>query len=320
MSTSEEIWNKVSTIQKEINGNSFIKIVNEYYSKMIDDNITFEDYHNDYTQFINGLPDNLFKDYCTYKLGIYSLLSIQMIKSVLIIDEQISAIDYYETYIDVLQNLVQLQRYRLMIQKICKELHAAIGDSFLRNILLSCGEKVRSCDIEFSSNKAIEYDTKGEYAELIEYYKGLVPEQKSDFELSVLIAKTGYNIKNLNMYYCDFWISVQAIYSAYDNYQSIECIGKYLKRFFNTSWKYKIMSFMSRKLNAQAPFHVYALSLLNEYYLSPLFYICIPDLDSKLEYLKLYESTAPATSALHIFTLTGRIEEEKKEFNLSSKV
>ena len=61
--------------------------------------------------------------------------------------------------------------YVTVNQKICKELHAVIGDTFLRNILFSCGEKVRSCDIALSSNKAIEYYTKGEYAELIDYYK-----------------------------------------------------------------------------------------------------------------------------------------------------
>ena len=122
--------------------------------------------------------------------------SVQDFKSALIIDEQISLIDYYESFIDTMQNLYYQSRMINVIQAICQELYGILKDYRIRNLFIANGGEVEKKEINNFVNEIIEEYTVGNYKILEKKYLKLNVEKCVDFDLYSLFLKANINISN----------------------------------------------------------------------------------------------------------------------------
>lgn len=303
----EEIKKEIFKLENRCSKKSLMKLMLFYYYRMVDSEIDFEEYNNQINHLLETGDKNspIFK-YCKYKLDIVSPKTVQEVKWALVFDEQISFIDYYETYIDALQILSKRKDITHVLKKCVINIYKNCTDSRIRNLSLTL---FNPKDIHFSIDNRkcslIENYTCGNYSELNKAFALYI---ENDFIVYNLLVKSGINISNNDIPYKSLWKEIYNVYMLSYNKNSIEIINKYYKIFYCTSWKYKLLGIMVRKLNFNYDDHALKLAILNDYTLTPLFYQIIEDTTNRVAYIKAFESNAPATTQLHLFMLNETID------------
>ncbi|WP_419886023.1 hypothetical protein [Paenibacillus sp. B-A-8] len=304
---SIEMLQKIKTISNNNNLSSFLLY---YYEKLTNKLIGFDEYLNSIQRLLDsGDKKHITWKYFDHKLNIVSLKNVQGIKSALIFDEQLSFIDYYETYIDSLQVLgSRKDNYFIVKECICK-IYKDSNDFRIRNLFLAFSEIDRSINLEESICSLLEKYTCGKYSELKDEFSKHIDKFKHDFNLCNLLLKAGIDISNEKISFGELWAEIYNIYTFnYEIEKSTHRIGGYYKLLYGTSWKYKILGILVRKLNNNYCDEILNLSVLNDNALTPLFYQVTTNNGDKEEFLDLFKMIAPATSQLHLYTLTGNVD------------
>lgn len=295
------------------NQNKFIYAICYYYAKMIDSSVDFEKYKELVNSF---LPEELLdpaQKYISYKLDIFSEANVQKMKAALAYDEQMSIIDYYETYIHVLQVLSGMKRYKEIVTEIVKGLYGVIHDFRIRNIYLSLIDSNIHIDIRDDICKVIEKYTCGYYEDMHRGLPDNVDKISDVFMLCNLYVKAEISISNHIGLFPEMWEEIERIYALdYEQSVSLEKMGGYYKLLFGTSWKYKILRILTRKLKYPYNGDVLRITILNDKILTPLFYLCIEGEENKIKYLYQFQEDAPIASQLHLYMLTGNMQEQEK--------
>lgn len=302
--TCEEIEN----LKKTVIPNDLLKILLVYYEKMSNSNISYEDYCQSVEKILEKEGRKSIRGrYLNYKLCISESNSIQEFKSALIIDEQISLIDYYETFIDVLQNLYNKSRMIHFVIDIIYKLQLVIDDYRIRNMYIALGGNAEDNQIDIEINRNIEKYTVGDYSGLITEYNKVLKLSRVDFDLYNIFLKSGIDIGVMEAPHKDLWKEIYRIYNL--QYKYIDCInkiGEFYKIFYNTSWKYKLCGILSRKLAHVENENILILCVINDYYLTPLFFQAILKDEDRIKYLNTFSYIAPNTIYLHKYVLTGQ--------------
>lgn len=315
LSGNKDLKKSVSNIREKFNGNNMISILFAYYEKMADIDIEYEDY----TQSIHKMiekegKNNLRGRYLGYKLDINGNKSVQDFKSALIIDEQISLIDYYESFIDTMQNLYYQSRMINVIQAICQELYGILKDYRIRNLFIANGGEVEKKEINNFVNEIIEEYTVGNYKILEKKYLKLNVEKCVDFDLYSLFLKANINISIWGVPFGRLWSELYSIYTLTHKIpQSIKIIGGYYKVLYNTSWKYKLYGILVRKLKCLHNENSLYLCVVNDQYLTPLFFQCILEENNQRSYLNLFDEACHNTICLHKYVLGDELQAKEKE-------
>ena len=302
-----DIKNETIYLKNILISNDLIKITLAYYEQMANSNVSYENYcqsvsktlENEDTKSIRGR-------YLHYKLDINNIDDIHEFKSALIIDEQISLIDYYETFIDVLQNLFNKHRIVSFIKEIVSKLQSDLNDYRIRNLYITFGGYFEKDQIDEYINSVIEKYTIGNYTELINECNKCLIAGTIDFDLYNIFLKSNINIGEMDAPHKGLWKEIFAIYNLKNKYSnSINKIGSYYKLFYNTSWKYKLYGILSRKLSCMGCKDILPLCIVNDRYLTPLFYQAILYDDERIDYLSAFDHIAHNTICLHKYVLTG---------------
>lgn len=301
----------VDIVRKDIVKNDFIYVVLVYYEKMVDKKIDLEDYIQSIEKMSKKEGISVRGRFLNYKLGISSQKSIQDFKSALIMDEQISLIDYYESFVDIVQNLYAIPRMNYVVKEICDVLSNDINDYRIRNIFIALGGKIKENSIDYNTNKIIEEYTMGNYIKVQSEYFKWCKNRKIDFDVYNLFLKANINVANLGSPHKELWKDIYNIYNMqYEASNSIKRIGYYYKLMYNTSWRYKLLGILVRKLNYIEYDNILSLCILNDKILTPLFFQCILTDKDKFIYLEKFKEIAYNTISLHKYVLTGRINTE----------
>ena len=288
---------------------NILKIILVYYDKMANSNVNYEDYSNSVSKMLE--KENLKSirgRYLRYKLNINfnKSKSIHDFKSALILDEQISLVDYYETFIDVLQNLYYQPRMTSLIRSIVYKLHDFLDDYRIRNLYIALGGTIKKVQVDQYINTVIEKYTMGNYTGLINEYQNCSAFGIVDFDLYNIFLKANINIGKLKTPHSKLWNELFSIYNLkYKLGEAVNAIGGYYKLLYNTSWKYKLYGILSRKLNFIKNDEILFLCVINDRYLTPLFFQSILSNKGQIDYLNVFEDIAYNTSCLHKYVLLG---------------
>lgn len=281
-----------------------------FYSKMTDVNIDYKKYLEKVYNFL-GTADSksVVWKYFNYKLNIATEKELQEIKIALVVDEQVSILDYYETFVEALQLLYRRENVKGIISEI-------IGSTSKTNI----DYRVRNLDIAIINGKGfnvnsnicniIEEYTCGNYEVFDKMWENNKTILNSDFTMCNIFIKAGMHISSKNCYFKGIWEEIEKIYNfEHVTEISIEKISGYYKLLYGTSWRYKLLGVLIRKLNYSFDGNILCLSILNDKELTPLFHQCIEDNNRKEIYLEQFSNNAPATIQLQKYMITGVIDE-----------
>lgn len=308
---AELVEKELETIEKTMPSNC-ASLLLHFYSKMSDGKFSYEKYLENVQNLLDsGDCKNPVWKYFDYKLTINKEKNIHGIKIALVIDEQISIIDYYESYIDALLFLQNRTNIRQTINKIIENLHTELNDFRIRNMYLSYIDI--DADIVCLDDKIsyiIENYTCGKYHELENVWNQEKNNLFHDFTICNIFVKAGINISSEMTVFLELWSEIEKIYNFTHQMEiSTEKLCGFYKLLYNTTWRYKILGILSRKLNFVYNRDVLRLSILHDKSLTPLFYQCIGREQDKLSFLKQFESKAPATYQLHNYLITGQTDE-----------
>lgn len=310
-------------IHKLLRHNDVVSLLGHYYYKMVDENIDFLQYNNSVTNLLKTADKKTLSwKYFNYKLNIVSEVSIQEIKVALLMDEQMSIIDYYETYIDTLQNLVEKRNFEALVKEIAHDFKYFFDDYRIRNVNIAYNGLDEEIVIENDISRVIEQYTCGQNIVLQENINALLEKYSNDFSLCCLFVKAKTNISDKRDVFKELWEEIESIYRVnYEIEKSTAIIGKYYKLLYETSWRSKLRSIMVRKLNFEENSGILKKAILNDVTLTPLFYQCIQDDQYKFNYLSKMGKFMPYTVKLHKYMLSGEtIEESIKQAIDSSRL
>ena len=303
--------------------NGTVSLLGHYYYKMVDKDIDFLQYNNSIFDLLKTADrkTTLWK-YFNYKLNIISEVKLQEIKAALLIDEQMSIIDYYETYIDVLQNLMEKRNFESIVKEITHNFKDFFNDNRIRNMNIAYNGIDEEIIIENDISRIIEQYTCGQNVVLQENINVLLEKYSNDFSLCCLFVKAKANISEKRDVFKELWETIESIYRVnYEIEKSIAIIGKYYKLLYETSWRSKLRSIMVRKLNFGENSDALKKAILNDVTLTPLFYQCIQGNQYKFKYLSLMGNSMPYTIELHKYMLSGKtIDESMKQAIDSSRL
>ncbi|MCI9082128.1 MAG: hypothetical protein HFI70_07450 [Lachnospiraceae bacterium] len=294
-------------IHKLLKHNGTVSLLGHYYYKMVDKDINFLQYNNSIFDLLKTADRTTPSwRYFNYKLNIISEVNIQEIKVALLIDEQISIIDYYETYIDILQSVAEKRNFEAIVKEIIYGLNDLFDDYRIRNMNIAYNGVKGEIVIDNEISSVIEQYTCGQNDILKENIKVLLKKYGDDFSLCCLFVKAKINISEKRDAFKELWEEIESIYRVnYEIEKSIARIGKYYKLLYGTSWRSKLHSVMVRKLNLGGNNDVLKKAILNDMTLTPLFYQCIQDNQQKFEYLSKMKIFMPCTIELHKYMLSG---------------
>lgn len=303
----DQIKIQVVNLKDKCSKRSFLELMLFYYYRMVDNTIDFEEYNKQVGHLLeSGDKKNYVWKYFQYKLDIVAPKTIHGMKSALIFDEQLSFIDYYETYIDVMQILSKREDLQPLLKECVNKIYRYCDDYRIRNLAILLLE-LENVDFYINPEECsiIEKYTCGKYAELEKVFDSY---KNNNFMMYNLFIKAGIDISNKNIPHERLWKEIHNIYKFNYNENSVETINKYYKTFYCTSWKYKLLGIMIRKLNFNYEDCILKLSILNDLVLSPLFYQIMNNTTKQLSYLNQFKENAPATTQLHLYMLTDNID------------
>jgi hypothetical protein len=300
---------EIEKIQRAIINPGYATLLLSYYSRMADNAIDFDEYNVAITQLLDSVDNNQISwRYFDHKLNLIDEKNIQGIKSALIFDEQLSFIDYYETYIDSLQLLSDKDRHISTIKNIVNKLSKKNCDFRIKNLNMAINRIEGNFTLDDTICNLIENYTCGKYEYIKEGATETFNNYSDNFEVCKLLVKTGIVIEDLNIPLKAFWKDLRQIYSFnYDAKNSITRLGNYYKFYYGTSWRYKIFNIMVRKLHLNHELNVLFYAVINDKSYTPLFYQCIKSSENKLKYISRFQEKSPATAILQIYMLTGEI-------------
>lgn len=295
----------LDSVEQYISSNMTVLLMH-FYGKMTNRQVTYENYMNMVNDMLSGADStNAVWKYFDYKLSIGKEKGIHGIKIALAIDEQISIVDYYETYIDSLVLLSSKEKNRCLIAYILKKIYGKIGDNRIKCLHVAF---VDSEDIILDEDvcEIVEEYTRGNYKQLKELWQQKRKKINQDYTICNLFVKAGVDIAKDVGFMSDFWQEIQKMYGLeYEINISTQKICEYYKILYNTSWRYKIQGVLTRKLKLDFGENVLNWSILNDKYFTPIFHQCIFTQDEKLKYISRFAKYTPATYQLHLYLITG---------------
>lgn len=303
---NEKIDDILSDVDEYMSNNLTVLLMH-YYNKMTNSQISYEKYLDLVNNILGGADDtNAVWKYLDHKLSIEKKKNIHGIKIALVLDEQISLIDYYETYIDSIILLSEKEKNQYLIESVLDKLYWKIQDYRIK-CMYTAFVSVENIIVDEGICEVLEEYTRGNYEKLKMIWECQKKKFLSDYVICNIFVKAGVNVTNDAGFMSDFWNEMQRMYTLKNNMGiSTSKVCERYKMLYNTSWRYKLQSVLARKFKMNFGEYILILSVLNDKYFTPLFHQCIHNINRKLDYLNQFSVCAPTTYQLHQYTLTGK--------------
>ena len=292
---------------EEYMSNNLIVLLMHYYNKMANSQISYEKYLDLVNNILSGADDtNTAWKYLDHKLSIEKKKNIHGIKIALVLDEQISLIDYYETYIDSIILLSEREKNRPLIENVLDKLYGKIQDYRIK-CMYTAFVSVENIIVDEGVCEVLEEYTRGNYENLQMIWENQKKKFLSDYVICNIFVKAGVNVTKDAGFMADFWGEIQKMYTLKQDIGiSISKVCESYKILYNTSWRYKLQSVLARKFEMNFGENALKISVLNDKYFTPLFHQCIQDVNQKIDYINQFSICAPTTYQLHQYALTGK--------------
>lgn len=303
---TEKIDDILSCVDEYMSNNLTVLLMH-YCNKMTDSQISYENYLDLVNNILSGADDtNAVWKYFDHKFSIEKKKNIHGIKIALVLDEQISLIDYYETYIDSILLLSEKEKNRSLIENVLDKLYGKIQDYRVKCIHTAF-VSVENIIVDEGVCEVLEEYTRGNYENLKMIWECQKKKFLSDYTICNIFVKAGVNVTKDAVFMSDFWSEMQRIYTLkHDISISTSKVCESYKILYNTSWRYKLQSVLARKFKINFGENVLNLSVLNDKYFTPLFHQCIQDINKKIDYINQFSICAPTTYQLQKYALTGK--------------
>ncbi len=259
--------------------NTLVSTLLEFMSYKAEVNTSLNNYNEKTDRFLRFLDNDIVSDYFSYKLKIQDIGFTENLKIVLQVDCQLSIIDLYNSYVDVLQRAtVHGYNFSHSVIEDIEKYNDIIKDYRISNLLTYLGKNDKLiCDD--SVTRIIELYTCGEYKSTECYLKKYLVENPHDYQMWILLIKIYIYMGTKPEF--DFTI-IQELFSVYsidnDCLLSHAKLNGELKKYSEISWRYNLLNTLNRKLKYIEKVDKYiALSLLNEPYVLPRFISMLPN-------------------------------------------
>lgn len=283
----------------------------EFMSYRAENSTSLKNYNEKVDKYLRFYEDEATLAYFSYKLKIGDISFDELLRYVLQIDMQLSIIDLYNSFLDIIQRAT-IERFEVDEKVIVTiaTLNKQVNDFLLRNLLIFYGNN-EVISMDETVLVAIEAYTVGDYEKALTKLKKYLSENPSDYQMWIMYIKCniylGINLKSE----IDLVKDIFSVYSL-DEYcmiSHVRLLG-YLKKYRDTTWRYKLLNTAKRKLSFDRNLEKYiSLSLLGEYTVSPRFISMIPNNCKGAEQLRLFQNIAPnCYSLLTQYKLVNNID------------
>lgn len=275
----------------ETHRNTLISTILEFMSYRAENSTSLKNYNEKVDKFLRYFEDDISNSYFTYKLKIQDITINELCKYVLQIDAQLSIVDLYNSLIDITQRstlggyVVSEPQIDAVIQ-----LYDSIDDFQLRNLSIYWG-KTKSISIDEDILEIIESYTRGDYQYTLLKLQSYLINNPVDYQMWILYIKCNIYLGTVPENNLQVIIDLFSVYSLDD-----ECVSSmtrllgFLKKYADTSWRYKLLNTTKRKLTCYENVDEYiTLSLLGEYFISPRFVSMLPDVTKRNHLMMLYK-------------------------------
>ena len=264
--------------------NGILSTLLEFFSYRAEKNTSLNNYNEKVDKFLRYFEgDEITYRYFSYKLQLQETDFTDDMGIIFQIDSQFSVVDMYNSFIEVLQrafaNNVEIDE---SIWNNIKIINSKIHDFRIDNLLVFNGENIHPI-LKKDVLKCIELYTLGRYEEVINELSKYLTYNYNDFQMWIIYIKchilSRKNFENNNVVLCD-------LYSMYSfGEDCMEAKGRLmlaLKKYSDTTWHYKLVSTISRKLvDSNMNKKKMVLSLLNEHTITPKFISLMPNNELK---------------------------------------
>ena len=282
--------------------NTLVSTLLEFMSYKAEASTSLNNYNEKTDRFLKYFEDDIVSNYFSYKLRIQDIDFSENLKIVLQVDCQLSIIDLYNSYVDILQRAV-VNGYVLQnaVIEAIDSFNKNVKDYRITNFLIYLGRNTElTCDNSVMS--ILELYTCGKYKNAASSLMEYLQDNPFDYQMWILLIKchiylgtkpeTSYSI-------------VQDLYSLYSIDE--ECLiaqaklNSALKKYSDISWRYKLLNTTIRKLKYYEDVDKYiAISLLNEHHVSPRFINMLPNHEISETLMNNLYTIMPNTVSLFI--------------------
>lgn len=251
----------------------------EFLSYRAEESTSLNNYNEKVEKFLKCFEkDKIILNYFSYKLCLQNIDFTDGMRIALQIDSQFSIIDAYNSFIEILQRAITNKIYieeKLFID--LRLINEKIYDYRIDNLLLFAGVNI-SPTLNKDVLISIELYTMQYYEQAISNLAEYLSKNQYDFQIWILFIKchilSGKSFVNSNDVICDLY----SVYALDDNCITAKARLMYaLKKYSDTTWHYKLLSIITRKLVcSNKNDEIMSLSLLNEHTITPRFISLVP--------------------------------------------
>ena len=235
--------------REEIGNNLVVNTLLDFYSYSSEKNTGYLNYKDKIGKYFESLGDSVVAPYLKFKLDYNVVCTTDIISTVLQIDSQLSIIDLYNSFVEILQCNSYGNYFNG--EEIVINISQYISDYRLTNLLILYGkfdEFENYLENNITVYEIIEKYTIGDYAAVIRMSSEYIKQNQEDFQMRHFWAKA---LINSNKELEDTTLALEDIYNVYSlNSKANESflnLNSMLKLYHGTSWKYKIRGFICRK-------------------------------------------------------------------------
>lgn len=285
--------------------NIIVMILLDYYSNIAEDKMSYANYEDNIKKYLEGFNESPIKRYLQFKLDLENEYLPEDLSIILQIDSQFSIIDLYNSIIELLPEQAEVCKFILQLRSLQN-----IHDFRLTNLLIEHKLLPLSIiDEYFSSNREIylilEKYTSGNYSVAIELLNDYLKKNPNDFQMVLLRIKSSIKVKEDEKFQYEIYNDLYNFYKLSEDLSLFYSdICRYLKRFSGITWKYKLKSFLNRKLECNKKEDDIHLSYINDIVITPNFIEYFSDIKYKCDFLNILHNYCPNTSNLFISLIT----------------
>lgn len=272
----------------------------DFYSYSSEKNTSYFNYKDKINKYLESLDESVVVPYLRFKLDYNAACSRDIIGIVLQIDSQISVVDLYNSFVEILQHNSYYNYFGN--KNIVVNIEKYIDDYRLHNLMIFYGVYDKFDDYLDKHNsvyKIIEKYTVGAYDEVIEMSMNYIKSKPEDFQMRHFLAKAVINSKRKMEIEAIALDDIFNIYSLNSKFsESILNLYNMLKLYQGTSWKYKIRGFICRKQAVTDNCLDVFVSHISDCVITPNYVGYISD---KENFLKSFYNYCPNTAELFLY-------------------
>lgn len=291
----------LASYSKKARNNIIIQIILNFYSIQAEKNVSYINYQENIKKYLEKFEkeQNRIYQYFDYKLNLSYETVFENAIIPIQIDSQLSIIDTYETFIDMIQ-IISYTNKDFNIKDLLDKVNIN-NDYRIRNLTYQNSSAFNISDQSIEFYECLEAYTDGDYKNAILKIQNYIIKHPNDFQAYILLVKSEINNNNSHVEKMPtVFDNIYDIYTLNNNYhKSLYNLMLYYKLYNGTSWKYKLKGLISRKTGDALSSKYLYLSYINDINITPnyVFYM----MEEKKKNLNTMYKFCPKTTGVFLY-------------------